>query len=98
MKIFFAEDIPLFISLPTSHKVQPSDVVLYVLLNKAFNRECNQYSISHNLQNITPYEVIKPIIDSVGKGVGSFASIGIFPRSPHKFIEDFMVASNTNLR
>lgn len=100
---FCREHFITMVSIPphTSHRLQPLDVVFYGPLKKAYNRECDVYIKSHNLQKITPYEVAGLFnkaymrVASVEKGVSGFASTGIFPLNPHKFKdEDFMNASD----
>lgn len=100
---FCREHFITIVSIPphTSHMLQPLDVVFYGPLKKAYNRECDLYIKSHNLQKITPYDVAGLFnkaymrVASIEKGTSGFASTGIFPLNPHKFKdEDFIIVSD----
>jgi hypothetical protein len=99
------ENFIIVVSIPphTSHMLQPLDVVFYGPLKKAYNRECDLYIKTHNLQKITPYDVAGLFnkaymrVAAVEKGVSGFAATGIYPLNPHKFKdEDFITLSTTS--
>ncbi|XP_050308307.1 uncharacterized protein LOC126744792 [Anthonomus grandis grandis] len=89
------ENFITILSLPThlSHLMQPLDVTFYGPLKKSYYKECDNYTKSNNLTQITPYDVASLFnkayskVASLEKGISGFRCTGIFPYQPDIFTD-----------